>query len=160
MLRILLFCPSWGFFLKPQPPHTRQKYVCLALKHLGSYFVQILFIFLPCMWGRGRSLAYFWVPGRPREAEFGAYGRGFLESAHGLMVSSIFEMQSRVYKFKTHCSRTPLIDRSASIAQPQLVRFWSLHNRIGPSSTFTPACSYFGHSEAINSEPPCQPIPP
>ena len=41
----------WGFFLQPQPPHTRQKYeqkrgpqncrICLVLKHLGSYFVQM-----------------------------------------------------------------------------------------------------------------------
>ena len=37
----------WGIILKPQPPQTRQKYellncqICLVLKRLGSYFVQM-----------------------------------------------------------------------------------------------------------------------
>ena len=53
-----------GIILKPQPPHLRQKHeqryspqncrICLVLKHLGSYFVQIFVqICLPCMWGAG-----------------------------------------------------------------------------------------------------------
>ena len=40
----LRWIPNWGFFLKPQPPHTRQKYEQKygpKLRNLESYFVKM-----------------------------------------------------------------------------------------------------------------------
>ena len=61
----------WGFFLKPQPPTCKAKIwtniwplncqICLALKDLGSYFVQIfVHVFALYVGGRG-PLVYFWI---------------------------------------------------------------------------------------------------
>ena len=53
----------WGFFLRPQPPHTRQKYdqkygpqtaeFALFWSIWRHILYRCLFIFLPCMWGAG-----------------------------------------------------------------------------------------------------------
>ena len=68
---------KWGLFLKPQPPHTRQKYehlapklphlpcfgafgapncrICLVLEHLGSYIVQTFVHIFALYVGGGRG---------------------------------------------------------------------------------------------------------
>ena len=37
---------------------NQDRKVCFVLKHFGSYFVQILFVFLPCMWGGEVTCAF------------------------------------------------------------------------------------------------------
>ena len=59
----LLWGLGWEIILKPQPPHTRQKYeqkygpetaeFALFSSILGLFLSRFLFIFLPCMWGGG-----------------------------------------------------------------------------------------------------------
>ena len=66
---LFVLCFQGGVILKPQPPHARQKYeqsygspkcqVCLVLKHLGSYLVQIFCSYFCLVWWGGGSPAHF-----------------------------------------------------------------------------------------------------
>ena len=65
---LILLKIDWGVFLKPQPPHTRQKYeqkygpqtakFALFWSIWGHVLSRCLFIFLPCMWGAGVTSAF------------------------------------------------------------------------------------------------------